>query len=102
VTVTETLEGVIVSVVASDGRTAVRRARRTEQALHEALVSAVAELVDPESPPAGLRGIERSDTFAALTVYLEGANGSIRVGAAAVSASNPFAFAQAVWVALQP
>ena len=101
VTVSETVDGVVVSVAAGDGRTATRRARRTEQALHEALVSAVAELADPEAPPAGLRGIEHSDDFAAMTVYLEGPDGRIRVGASVVLAGSPFAFAQAVWVALQ-
>lgn len=100
VTVTETAGGVVVSVVAGGGKTAVRRARRSEQALHEAIVSAVGELVDPEAPAAGLRRIEHSDAFAAMTVYLEGPDGRIRVGASVVLAGNPFAFAQAVWAAL--
>ena len=88
-------------MVAGGGKTAVRRARRSEQALHEAIVSAVGELADPEAPAAGLRGIEHSDAFAAMTVYLEGPDGRIRVGASVVLAGNPFAFAQAVWAALQ-
>lgn len=102
VTVTETLAGVEVSVVADGGRTAVRRGRRTEQGLHEAIVAAVGELVDPQAPPVGLRGIEHSDAFPAMTVYLEGVDGLIRVGASVLAAGNPFAFAQAVWAALQP
>jgi len=101
VAVTETVDAVIVSVTAGGGRTAVRRARRTEQGLHEALAAAVGELVDPGGPPVGIRSIELSDAFAALTVYLEGADGTIRVGASVVAAGYPFAFAQAVWVALQ-
>jgi CRISPR/Cas system-associated exonuclease Cas4 (RecB family) len=101
VTVTETVDAVVVSVMAGGGRTAVRRARRTEQGLHEALAAAVCELVDPGGSPVGIRSIERSDAFAALTVCLEGADGTIRVGASVVAAGYPFAFAQAVWVALQ-
>ncbi len=100
VTVSETTDGLVVSVVAGGGRSAVRRARRTEQGLHEAIVAAVAELYDPEASPYALRGVEQSDSFPALTVYLEGAAGMIRVGASAVAAGNPFAFAQAVWAAL--
>jgi hypothetical protein len=64
-------------------------------------VAAVAELVDPDAPPVGLRAIEHSEAFAAMTVYLEGADGGIRAGASLVAAGNPFAFAQAVWVALR-
>ncbi len=101
VTVSETAEGLVVSVVADGGRTATRRARRSEQALHEAIVAAVGELVDPDAPPAGLRAIEHSEAFAALTVYLEGADGRMRAGASLVAAGNPFAFAQAVWAALR-
>ena len=101
VTVSETAEGLVVSVVADGGRTVTRRARRSEQALHEAIVAAVGELVDPDAPPAGLRAIEHSEAFAALTVYLEGADGRMRAGASLVAAGNPFAFAQAVWAALR-
>lgn len=101
VTVSETVAGVVVSVVEAGGRTAVRRSRRTEQGLHEAIVAAVGELVDPEAPPVGLRGIEYSDAFSAMTVYLEGVDGLVRAGASVVAAGNPFAFAQAVWAALQ-
>jgi hypothetical protein len=79
----------------------VRRARRTEQGLHGAIVAAVAELFDPEAPPHGLLGVEFSDTFSAMTVFLEGTGGVIRVGASPVAAGNPFAFAQAVWAALR-
>ncbi len=101
VTVSETVDGLVVSVVADGGRSVVRRARRTEQGLHEAIVAAVAELYDPEAPPYSLRGVEQSDSFPGLTVYLEGTAGMIRVGASAVAAGNPFAFAQAVWAALR-
>lgn len=101
VTVSETAEGLVVSVVADGGRTVTRRARRSEQALHEAIVAAVGELVDPDASPAGLRAIEHSEAFAALTVYLEGADGLMRAGASLVAAGNPFAFAQAVWAALR-
>lgn len=100
VTVSETVAGVVVSVVADGGRTAVRRGRRTEQGLHEAIIAAVGELVDPQAPPAGMRGIEHSNAVAAMTVYLEGVDGVVRVGASVVAAGNPFAFAQAVWTAL--
>jgi hypothetical protein len=100
VTVSETVEGMVVTVVADGGRTAIRRARRSERALHEAVVSAVGELVDSGAPPAGLRAIEHSESFPAMTVYLEGADGRIKAGASLVAASNPFAFAQAVWAAL--
>lgn len=100
VTVSETVAGVVVSVVAVGGRTAVRRGRRTEQGLREAIIAAVGELVDPEAPPAGLRGLEHSNAVAAMTVYLEGVDGVVRVGASVVAAGDPFAFAQAVWAAL--
>ena len=102
VTVSETLDGVVVSVSAVGGRTAMGRGRRTEQGLHEAIVAAVGELIDPIAASAGIQGIERSDAFPSMTVYLEGPDGQIRVGAALVAAGNPFAFAQAVWAALQP
>ena len=101
VTVSETVEGVLVTVVADGGRTAMRRARPTEQALHEAIVSAVGELIDPEAPPAGLRAVEHSEAFQAMTVYVEGEDGRVRAGASVVAAGNPFAFAQAVWAALR-
>ena len=101
VTVSETVDGVVVTVMAGGGRTATRRARRTERALHEAIVAAVGELVDPAAPPAGLRALEHSEAFPAMTVYLEGPDGLVRVGASLVAAGNPFAFAQAVWAALQ-
>lgn len=101
VTVSETIREIVVTVLADGGRTVTRRARRTEQGLHEAIVAAVGELIHPEAPPAGLRGIEFSDAFPAITVYLEGPDGQVRVGAALVAATNPFAFAQAVWAALQ-
>jgi len=101
VTVSETVAGVVVTVVADGGRTASRRARRTEQALHEAIVAAVGDLIDLESP-AGLRAIEYSEAFPAMTVYIEGPDGRVRVGASLVAAGKPFAFAQAVWEALQP
>jgi hypothetical protein len=91
---------VVVSVSVAGGKSAMRRARRTEQGLHEAIVAAVGELIDPAAPPAGIRRIEHSDAFPAMTVYLEGADGRVRVGASLVAASNPFAFAQAVWAAL--
>lgn len=100
VTVSETVEGVVVTVIADGGRTAIRRARRSEQALHEAIVAAVEELIDPQASPAGLRAVEHSEAFPAMTVYLEASDGRIRAGAALVAASNPFAFAQAVWAAL--
>lgn len=101
VTVSESIDGLVVSVVAVGGRSAVRRARRTERGLHEAIVAAVDELFDPEAPPHALRGVEHSDSFPALTVYLESTGGTIRVGSAAVAAGSPFAFAQAVWAALR-
>lgn len=101
VTVSETAEGLVVTVVADGGRTALRRTRASEQALHEAIVSAVGELIDPNAPPAGLRAVEHSETFPAMTVYLEGPDGRVRAGASLVAAGNPFAFAQAVWAALR-
>jgi hypothetical protein len=69
--------------------------------LHEAIVAAVGELVDPKAPPPGVRGIEASVTHPAITVYLEGSDGVVRAGASIVAAGNPFAFAQAVWAALK-
>jgi len=101
VTVSETLDEVVVSVTADGGRAAIRRARRSEQGLHEAIVAAVGELVGPGAPTAGLLGIEHSEAFPALTVFLEQGDGRIRVGASLVAAGNPFAFAQAVWAALR-
>lgn len=101
VTVFETMEGLMVTVVADGGRTAVRRARRTEPALHEAIVAAVGELNDSTAPPVGLLAVEHSEAFAAITVYLEGSDGQILAGVAVVAASHPFAFARAVWAALQ-
>jgi hypothetical protein len=101
ITVSETPEGVLVVVVADGGRTASRRARRTEGALDEAIVGAVAELIDPDAPPPGLRAVEYSESFPAITVFLEGSDGRIRAGVAMVAASHPFALAQAAWAALQ-
>lgn len=101
VTVSETVEGVVVTVIADGGRTAIRRARRSEQALQEAIVAAVEELIDPQASPAGLRAVEHSEAFPAMTVYLEASDGRIKAGAALVAASHAFAFAQAVWAALR-
>ena len=101
VTVSETTEGVVVAVVAGGGRAATRRARRSEEALHEAIVAAVAELIDPEAPSPGLQAVEYSAAFPAVTVYLEDSDGRVRVGASLVAASHPFALALAVWSALQ-
>ena len=101
VTVSETIEGLMVTVVADGGRTAVRRARRTESALHEAIVAAVGELNDSAAPPVALVAVEHSEAFAAITVYLEGSDGQILAGVGVVAAGDPFAFARAVWAALQ-
>jgi hypothetical protein len=101
VTVTETVDGLVVTVVADGGRTALRRARRSEAAMRAAIVSAIGELVDSEGPAPGLRGFERSAEYPALTVYVEDQAGNLRVGASLIAAGDPFAFAQAVWSALR-
>ena len=101
VSVSETADGVVVAVQAHGGQTATRRSRRTERALQEAIVTAVGELFDPDAPSLGLRAIEYSETFVALTVYLEGPDGRIRTGASLIAAGRPFALAQAVWAALR-
>lgn len=101
VTVSETVEGLVVTVVADGGRTALRKVRRSQSALREAIISAIGELVDPDGPTPGLRGLEKSGEYPALTVYLEDRAGNLRVGASLIAAGDPFAFAQAVWAALR-
>lgn len=100
VTVEETRVGVSVTVVGPDGRSVVKSGRRSEGGLREAIVAAVGELIDPDAPSPGLRGVEYSHDRAALTVFVESADGYQQVGAAMLAAGFAYAFGQAVWKAL--
>jgi len=101
IAVEEGRDGVSVVARADDGRTRRRRARTGADGLDEAVVTAVAMLVDPEGPvprivSVGEREIEGTIV---LTLVLE-ADGSVVVGSAVVSGGRPYAVGRAAWAAL--
>lgn len=91
-----------VTAVASDGRRLIRVARPGRRGLEEAVLQAVAALVDPDGPVPGLISLEerRVEGHALVTVLLEGGDGVIRAGSAIVGTGWAFAFGRAVWQAL--
>ncbi len=100
VAIQEARGSVTVQVTGTDGRTIDRRSRPTVQAVDEAIVMAVAELVEPGALPPGLVAIESSRDHPVLTVILEGVDGRTRTGSATVHAGRAFAVARAARRAL--
>lgn len=100
VSVEESPEGVSVVAHSTDGRSATRRARGTQEGLNEAVVAVVAELfgVDPPTVVAiDQRSVGGSNV---ATVVVELVDGTRVAGASIVVGGTPFAVGQAAWAAL--
>jgi hypothetical protein len=100
VAVTETAQGLEVSVTTADGRSVSQRCRGGEEALVEAVTIAAAELYGGGGAVLlEYRKEQIADTEVVVVVIDAGTAGR-RAGAAAVGAGLPFAVARAVWSAL--
>jgi hypothetical protein len=99
VRVEESREEVVVTAIATDGRTRSERAAPRSDAMLAAVVAAVGALAEGR-PPAVL-ALERTDVDGSLvvTVVLERADGSRGAGASVVRASQAFAVGKAAWSA---
>jgi hypothetical protein len=100
VAVEETPQGVAVVAQSSDGRSASRRARGTQDGLTEAVVAVVSELLGVDAPQIG--AIEERELGGAnvTTIVLEQVDGARVAGSAVVEGGVPFAVGKAVWSAL--
>ncbi len=99
VAVEQSPQGATIRVTDHEGRTIVRRARPTFRAVDEAVVSAVGELVNSNAPAPGLISVEEGEEH--VTVVLEAADASVRVGAALLGPGRSLAVGQAAWLALR-
>jgi hypothetical protein len=99
VRVEESREEVVVTAIATDGRTHSERTAPRSDAMLAAVVAAVATLAEGR-PPAVL-ALERTEVDGSLvvTVVLERADGSRGAGASVVRASQAFAAGKAAWSA---
>jgi hypothetical protein len=91
-----------VTAEARDGTRATRSARTSPEGFHQAVVGAVAALLDPGSPAPRVVTV-RDDVVAEgriITVVLERADGAAMVGSSMVGAERAFALARAAWAAL--
>jgi hypothetical protein len=103
VSVSETEHRVLVRVTDATGRWVERTARPAPSAVHEAIVVATAELVDPSGAPPGLALTEAREVSGVevLTVVLEVGRGGLRAGSAVVGPGRYQAVASAAWAALR-
>lgn len=101
VAIEETQRGLALRVADDAGAEVVEAIRQTAHATEEAILEAVARLMDAASPKlisVDERQIEGSDVVVAL---LEGDHGRRAAGAAVVAGGRPFAIARAVHAALK-
>jgi hypothetical protein len=100
VSVEETPDGVVVVVTAADGSRRSEPAEASEEGVARAVVSAVGALVDGRA--SRLVWLSRGDAGgdSVVSVLVERADGSRRVGAAIVRGGLAHAVARAVWEAL--
>ena len=99
VRVEENRDEVVVTAIATDGRTRTERAAPRSDAMLAAVVAAVGGLAEGR-PPAVL-ALDRTEVDGSLvvTVVLERADGSRGAGASVVRASQAFAVGKAAWSA---
>lgn len=92
----------VVTARADDGAESSRRTRADSNALRQAVVDAVTELIDPELPAPGIVDVSVRDVAdqQIVTVVLEVDRGELRAGSSVIEVGFEHALAQAVWSAL--
>jgi hypothetical protein len=102
VAVEEGREGIVVTVVASDGTEVRQPAASSEGGVESAVVRATAKLAFPEAPEAIVIDVEdrRVEGVDIVMIVLD-VNGAVQAGSAVVGAGRAFALARATWAALQ-
>ncbi|HSG78851.1 MAG TPA: hypothetical protein VLD62_04655 [Acidimicrobiia bacterium] len=99
--VDESLEGIVVTAMASDGRSFTEQSDLSESGMYDAVVSVVGALADGRAPT--VLDVERRvvDGTEVVSVILERADGTRFAGSAVVRVGRAFAAARATWSALR-
>lgn len=102
VAVEEGREGIVVTVMASDGTEVRQPAASSEGGVESAVVRATAKLAFPGAPEAIVIDVEdrRVEGVDIVMIVLD-VNGAVQAGSAVVGAGRAFALARATWAALQ-
>jgi len=93
--------GVVVTATTDDGRIATERSEPTEEAMFEAITTAVGSLAEGAAPRLLAVGRTSAEGSEAMTVLLERSDGTRAAGAALTRAGTAYAVARATWAALR-